>query len=77
MAKIKIVHIAAVVTDEGYERWEYVDSRGRIWTHTQEIDNNRSEYDETGKRTKSVYKDVWEQLELPDEPEASTEIKER
>lgn len=69
MAKVKFVQIMAVRND-GYERWEYLDDKGRLWTVNTVHD--KFEYDEQGKPTKSIYKDVWKEIDLPDEPSQHT-----
>ncbi len=72
MAKVKIVQIAVALASDsvngGEERQLFLDDKGRVWYPHAVPDEDKCEYDELGRRTKSVYKDAWSQLELPDEP---------
>jgi hypothetical protein len=67
MATVKIVQMMCASSEE-YESWQYLDSQGRIWFQESTPDEDKCEYNEDGRRTKSVYKTTWKQLNLPDEP---------
>lgn len=62
MAKVKIVQIAMALSTDEYQA-EYLDDKGRVWYQW-----SRQKSDGANGQPYTEY--YWQQLDLPDEPEA-------